>query len=240
MADNLDLFIYGQQSATLLRHQRRLSKQPQLLSSNTTQAPYFKSQIMRARQWLARGKKVNARREREISKQFLPFREVKEKSEFTLPSFEKGKRNLKTIYLILREGKGSWIPFPQFREEKDKSDKIFSTFEKRKRNSNFLILIFLRKSQLENLRIGEYLSWRTLEWENPKTSQLENQRKYQLENQRKYKLEYRRTAQLENQRRTGGHLGWRTGEHIHVTHVLQTYSTFSHPRWQDGTNSAAL
>ena len=26
-------------------------------------------------------------------------------------------------------------------------------------------------------------------------------------------------------------LNWRTGKHLHVLHVLQTYSTCSHPRW---------
>ena len=65
-----------------------------------------------ALQWLTRVKKVISRREREIWKQFLPFREEKEKSEFTFPSFEKRKRNLKTISLISRGERESWIPFP--------------------------------------------------------------------------------------------------------------------------------
>ena len=63
-------------------------------------------------QWLTRVKKVISRRERENWNQFLPFREENEKSEFTFPSFEKRKRNLKTISLISRGERESWIPFP--------------------------------------------------------------------------------------------------------------------------------
>ena len=36
------------------------------------------------------------------------------------------------------------------------------------------------------------------------------------------------------------HLSWRTGKHLHVLHVLQTYSTCSLPGWWDGTNYATL
>ena len=38
-------------------------------------------------------------------------------------------------------------------------------------------------------------------------------------NQSAPKLENRKTPQ------------WRTGEHLHVLHVLRTYSTCSHPGW---------
>ena len=31
--------------------------------------------------------------------------------------------------------------------------------------------------------------------------------------------------------RIRAHLSWRTGKHLHVLHVLQTYSTCFHPRW---------
>ena len=31
--------------------------------------------------------------------------------------------------------------------------------------------------------------------------------------------------------RIRAHLSWRTGKHLHVLHVLRTYSTCSHPRW---------
>ena len=31
--------------------------------------------------------------------------------------------------------------------------------------------------------------------------------------------------------RIRAHLSWRTGKHLHVLHVLQTYSTCSHPGW---------
>ena len=46
-----------------------------------------------AKQSLTRGKKAQSRRERETQKQFLPFREEKEKFEFPLTNFEKRKRN---------------------------------------------------------------------------------------------------------------------------------------------------
>ena len=101
-------------------------------------------------QWLTRGKKVNSRGEREIWKQFLPFREGKEKSEFLFPSFEKRKRNLKIISLISRGERKSWIPFPQFREEKEKSNKIFLTFEKRKRNCDYISTISRREREYWN------------------------------------------------------------------------------------------
>ena len=44
-------------------------------------------------QSLTRGKKAQSRRERETQKQFLPFREEKEKFEFPFTNFEKRKRN---------------------------------------------------------------------------------------------------------------------------------------------------
>ena len=31
--------------------------------------------------------------------------------------------------------------------------------------------------------------------------------------------------------RIRAHLSWRTGKHLHVLHVLRTYSTCSHPGW---------
>merc|ERR1711911_321874 len=40
--------------------------------------------------------------------------------------------------------------------------------------------------------------------------------------------------------RTGAHLSWRTGKHLHVLHVLRTYSTCSYPGYQDTTTYAAL
>ena len=36
------------------------------------------------------------------------------------------------------------------------------------------------------------------------------------------------------------HLGWRTGKHLHVLHVLRTYPTCSYPGYQDTTTYAAL
>ena len=36
------------------------------------------------------------------------------------------------------------------------------------------------------------------------------------------------------------HLSWRTGKHLHVLHVLRTYSTCSYPGYQDTTTYAAL
>ena len=45
-------------------------------------------------QWLTRGKKVKSRREREIQKLFLQFREEKEKSEFPFP-ISRGEREIK-------------------------------------------------------------------------------------------------------------------------------------------------
>ena len=40
--------------------------------------------------------------------------------------------------------------------------------------------------------------------------------------------------------RIRAHLSWRTGKHLHVLHVLQTYSTCSYPGYQDTTTYAAL
>ena len=40
--------------------------------------------------------------------------------------------------------------------------------------------------------------------------------------------------------RIRAHLSWRTGKHLHVPHVLQTYSTCSYPGYQDTTTYAAL
>ena len=40
--------------------------------------------------------------------------------------------------------------------------------------------------------------------------------------------------------RTRAHLSWRTGKHLHVLHVLPTYSTCSYPGNQDTTIYAAL
>ena len=40
--------------------------------------------------------------------------------------------------------------------------------------------------------------------------------------------------------RIRAHLSWRTGKHLHVLHVLRTYSTCSYPRYQDTTTYAAL
>ena len=36
------------------------------------------------------------------------------------------------------------------------------------------------------------------------------------------------------------HLSWRTRKHLHVLHVLRTYSTCSYPGYQDTTTYAAL
>ena len=40
--------------------------------------------------------------------------------------------------------------------------------------------------------------------------------------------------------RIRAHLSWRTGKHLHVLHVLRTYSTSSYPGYQDTTTYAAL
>ena len=40
--------------------------------------------------------------------------------------------------------------------------------------------------------------------------------------------------------RIRAHLSWRTGKHLHVLHVLRTYSSCSYPRYQDTTTYAAL
>ena len=40
--------------------------------------------------------------------------------------------------------------------------------------------------------------------------------------------------------RIRAHLSWRTGKHLHVLHVLRTYSTCSYPGYQDTTTYAAL
>ena len=40
--------------------------------------------------------------------------------------------------------------------------------------------------------------------------------------------------------RIRAHLSWRTGKHLHVFHVLRTYSTCSYPGYQDTTTYAAL
>ena len=40
--------------------------------------------------------------------------------------------------------------------------------------------------------------------------------------------------------RIRAHLNWRTGKHLHVLHVLRTYSTCSYPGYQDTTTYAAL
>ena len=40
--------------------------------------------------------------------------------------------------------------------------------------------------------------------------------------------------------RIRAHLSWRTGKHIHVLHVLRTYSKCSYPGYQDTTTYAAL
>ena len=40
--------------------------------------------------------------------------------------------------------------------------------------------------------------------------------------------------------RIRAHLSWRTGKHLHVLHVLQTYPTCSYPGYQDTTTYAAL
>ena len=43
-----------------------------------------------------------------------------------------------------------------------------------------------------------------------------------------------------NSLRIRAHLSWRTGKHLHVLHVLRTYSTCSYPGYQDTTTYAAL
>ena len=40
--------------------------------------------------------------------------------------------------------------------------------------------------------------------------------------------------------RIRAHLSWRTGKHLHVLHMLRTYSTCSYPGYQDTTIYAAL
>ena len=40
--------------------------------------------------------------------------------------------------------------------------------------------------------------------------------------------------------RIRAHLSWRTGKHLHVLHMLRTYSTCSYPGYQDTTTYAAL
>ena len=40
--------------------------------------------------------------------------------------------------------------------------------------------------------------------------------------------------------RIRAHLSWRAGKHLHVLHVLRTYSTCSYPGYQDTTTYAAL
>ena len=40
--------------------------------------------------------------------------------------------------------------------------------------------------------------------------------------------------------RIRAHLSWRTGKHLHVLHVLRTYSACSYPGYQDTTTYAAL
>ena len=40
--------------------------------------------------------------------------------------------------------------------------------------------------------------------------------------------------------RIRAHLSWRKGKHLHVLHVLRTYSTCSYPGYQDTTTYAAL
>ena len=40
--------------------------------------------------------------------------------------------------------------------------------------------------------------------------------------------------------RIRAHLSWRTGKHLHVLHVLRTYSTCSYPGYQDTTTYAVL
>ena len=40
--------------------------------------------------------------------------------------------------------------------------------------------------------------------------------------------------------RIRAHLSWRTGKHLHVLHVLRTYSTCLYPGYQDTTTYAAL
>ena len=40
--------------------------------------------------------------------------------------------------------------------------------------------------------------------------------------------------------RIRAHLSWRTGKHLHVLHVLRTYSTCSYPGYQNTTTYAAL
>ena len=43
-----------------------------------------------------------------------------------------------------------------------------------------------------------------------------------------------------NSLRIRAHLSWGTGKHLHVLHVLRTYSTCSYPGYQDTTTYAAL
>ena len=78
-------------------------------------------------------------------------REEKEKSEFPFPIFEKRKRNLKTISLISRGERESWIPFPQFREEKEKFENNFSYFERRERKLNFLSPVSRREREIRQI-----------------------------------------------------------------------------------------
>ena len=80
--------------------------------------------IMRNPQGLTRAKKSQSRREREIWKQFLQFREEKEKSEFPFPSFEREREIKKNIL--------------NFREEKEKSEKnILNTREEKEKSKFF-------------------------------------------------------------------------------------------------------
>ena len=78
-------------------------------------------------------------------------REEKEKSEFPFPIFEKRKRNLKTISLISRGERESWIPFPQFQEEKEKFENNFSYFERRERKLNFLSPVSRREREIRQI-----------------------------------------------------------------------------------------
>ena len=126
-----------------------------------TWSPYC---LTGAYQWLARGKKVKSRREREIWKQFLQFREEKEKSEFPFHSFERRKRNLNFLSTgferrqrnlnflspVSRGEREIWISFPQIREEKEKSEFPFHSFERRKRNLNFLSTVSRREREIWN------------------------------------------------------------------------------------------
>ena len=84
-------------------------------------------------QWLTRGKKVKSRRGREIWKQFLQFREEKEKSEFPFPSFEKRKRNQKEYSQLSRREREILNKLLQFREEKENIEILFFYLESRKR-----------------------------------------------------------------------------------------------------------